>query len=213
VEAGVRIVTDVLLALVSGGVFGLLGGYMFGVLRTLNERRDAALAEIFKEMSLIYRSLVSWTDDPNADPNKPTPESSGIPVKTHVNDQFGKFARTFFDNAIWLGEDTYDLIKELVDAGRAILNELNSMRADGRLPDGTNPKDLREEQLTPKFYEVRDALRAEVEASRDILPFRREDHRVRASTSDTGRTRPAGAGDPADGRPVRRYRPDHELPR
>jgi hypothetical protein len=99
VEAGVRIVTDVLLALVSGGVFGLLGGYVCGVLRTLNERRDAALAEIFKEMSLFYRSIVSGTDDPNADPNKPTPESSGIPVKTHVNDQFGKFARTFFDNA------------------------------------------------------------------------------------------------------------------
>jgi hypothetical protein len=110
------------------------------------------------------------TVTPNPDPNKPTPESSGIPVKTHVNDQFGKVARTFFDNAIWLGEDTYDLIKEFVDAGRDILNELNSTRADGRLPDATNPKDLREEQLTPKFYEVRDAPRGEVEASRAILP-------------------------------------------
>ena len=108
---------------------------------------------------------------PNPDPNKPTPESSVIPVKTHVNDQFGKFVRTFFDNAIWLGEDTYDLIKKFVDAGRDILNELNSMRADGRLPDGTNPMDLWEEQLTPKFYKVQDALRAEVEASRAILPL------------------------------------------
>jgi hypothetical protein len=110
------------------------------------------------------------TVTPNPDPNKLTPELSCISVKSHVNDQFGKFARTFFDYAIWLGEDTYDLIKKFVDAGRDILNELNSMRADGRLPDGTNPMDLWEEQLTPKFYKVRDALRAEVEASRAILP-------------------------------------------
>jgi hypothetical protein len=165
VEAGDRIVTDVLLALVSGGVFGLLGGYVFGVLRTLNERRnerrDAALAEIFKEMSLFYRSLISWTDAPNPDPNEPSPESSGIPVRDHVNKQYQKFARTFFDNAIWLGEGTYDLIQGYVEASRVIL------------PDGTDPRNRREEQLTPKFYEVRDALRAEVEASRDILPFRR----------------------------------------
>jgi hypothetical protein len=40
------------------------------------------------------------TVTPNPDPNKPTPELSGIPVKTHVNDWFGKFARTFLDNAI-----------------------------------------------------------------------------------------------------------------
>jgi hypothetical protein len=62
VEEGGRTVTDVLIAL-SGGVFGLLGGYVFGALRTLNERRserrDAALAEIFKEMALFYRYLVS----------------------------------------------------------------------------------------------------------------------------------------------------------
>ena len=54
--------TGLLLALV-GGAVGLIGGYVFGVLRTLserrNERRDAALAEIFKEMSLFYRYLGS----------------------------------------------------------------------------------------------------------------------------------------------------------
>jgi hypothetical protein len=44
-----------------------------------------------------------------------------------------------------------------------------SIRAEGRLLDGTNPKDRRKEQLTPKFYKVRDALRAEVEASRGIV--------------------------------------------
>jgi hypothetical protein len=46
-----------------------------------------------------------------------------------------------------------------------------SIRADGRLLDGTNPKDRRKEQLTPKFYKVRDALRAEVEASRGIVSW------------------------------------------
>jgi hypothetical protein len=175
VEEDVGILTEVVIALVTGvvtGVIGLLGGYVFGVLRTLNERRnerrDAALAEIFKEMSLFYRYLVSWTDDPNPDPNEPSALSSGIPVRTHVNEQYQKFTRTFFDNAIWLGQDTYDLIQAFVEASRVFLNELNSIRADGRLLDGTNPKDRRKEQLTPEFYKVRDALQAEVEASRGI---------------------------------------------
>jgi len=167
-------VTGVLLAL-SGSVFGLLGGYVFGVLRTLgehrNERRDAALAEIFKEMSLFYRYLVSWTDDPNPVPNEPSALSSGIPVRTHVNEQYQKFTRTFFDNAIWLGQDTYNLIQAFVEASRVFLNELNSIRADGRLLDGTSPKDRRKEQLTPEFYKVRDALQAEVEASRNLVSW------------------------------------------
>jgi hypothetical protein len=72
VEEEVRRVTDLLIAVV-GGAVGLVGGYVFGVLRTLgehrNERRDAALAEIFKEMSLFYRYLVSWTED--IDPENP----------------------------------------------------------------------------------------------------------------------------------------------
>jgi hypothetical protein len=46
-----------------------------------------------------------------------------------------------------------------------------SIRADGRLLDGTNPKDRLKVQLTPKFYKVRDVLRAEVEASRGIVSW------------------------------------------
>jgi len=178
VEEDVGIVTEVLIALVTGvvtGVIGLLGGYFFGVLRTLNERRnerrDAALAEIFKEMSLFYRYLVSWTDDPDPVPNEPSALSSGIPVRTHVNEQYQKFTRTFFDNAIWLGQDTYNLIQAFVETSRVFLNELNSIRADGRLLDGTSPKDRRKEQLTPEFYKVRDALQAEVEASRNLVSW------------------------------------------
>jgi hypothetical protein len=174
-------VMDVLIAVVSG-VVGLLGGgyvgYVFGVLRTLNEsrneRRDAALAEIFKEMDLFHRYLGSWANNYDPDPNNPTGESSGIPAKDHVREQYNKFVLVFHGNAIWLGEDTYNLIQEFSVASRDFLNELIYMRPrDGvwRLPDGTDPKDRWEDQITPKFKEVRDALREEVEASRGLVAW------------------------------------------
>jgi hypothetical protein len=180
VEEGVRTVTDLFLALV-GGVVGLVGGYSLGVLRALNERRnerrDAALAEIFKEMSLFYRYLGSWIEDSDPDPDEPSAASSGTPAREHVREQYEKFTYTFHDvNAIWLGKETFDLIQGFSRASRDFLNELESMRKRNgvwRLPDGTNPKDRRQERITPKFYEVRDELRAEVEASLDILPFSR----------------------------------------
>ena len=126
-------------------------------------------------MSLFYRYLVSWTDDFNPDPDEPSAESVDIPVKDHVNDQYQKFTHAFYDNAIWLGKDTYDLIQGFSGASRDILNELNSMRAGAsvwRLPDGTNPKERRKDEIDRKFYKVRDTLRAEVEASRYIIPYR-----------------------------------------
>jgi len=94
VEGALGVVNESSIVLVSG-VVGLLGGgyvgYMFGVLRTLserrNERRDAALAEIFKGMSLFYRALASWTDGPNPDPNKRHPESD-ISVRYHANRRY-----------------------------------------------------------------------------------------------------------------------------
>jgi hypothetical protein len=178
VEEDVRRVTDLLIAVVSGGVFGLLGGYVFGVLRTLsesrNERRDAALAEIFKEMDLFHRYLGSWANNYDPDPNNPTGESSGIPAKQHVREQYNKFVLVFHGNAIWLGKDAYALIQEFSVASRDFLNELIYMRPrDGvwRLPDGTDPKDRWEGQITPKFKEVRDALREEVEASRGLVAW------------------------------------------
>jgi hypothetical protein len=180
VEEDVRTVTGLLLALV-GGAVGLIGGYVFGVLRTLserrNERRDAALAEIFKEMSLFHRYLGSWIEDINPDPKETSAasESSGIPARKHVREQYEKFTYTFHDvNAIWLGKDTYDLIQEFSVASRDFLNEFESMteRAGAwRLPDGADPKDRRKERITPKFYKVRNALRAGVEASRDLVAW------------------------------------------
>jgi hypothetical protein len=174
VEEGIRRVSDVLIALVGilVAVVGTVGGYLVGVAQSRNERRDAALAEIFKEMSLFYRYLGSWIEDIDPDPEKPTSASSDIPARKHVNDQYQKFTYTFYDvNAIWLGEDTYDLIQEFSVASRDFLNELEDMREGAgvwRLPDGTDPKDRRKEQITPKFYKVRDELRAEVEASRNL---------------------------------------------
>jgi hypothetical protein len=165
--------------LLSGGLFGVAGGYVFGVLRTLteqrNERRDAALAEIFEEMSLFYRYLVSWTADFNPDPNEPTAASSGVPAREHVNEQYKKFTHTFYDvNAIWIGTDTYDLFHGFSLASRDLLNDLTDMRARAgiwRLPDGTNPDDRRKERITPQYFKVRDELRAEVEASRGLISW------------------------------------------
>jgi hypothetical protein len=174
VEEGIRRVSDVLIALVGilVAVVGTVGGYLVGVAQSRNERRDAALAEIFKEMSLFYRYLGSWIEDIDPDPEKPTSASSDIPARKHVNDQYQKFTYTFYDvNAIWLGEDTYALIQEFSVASRDFLIELEDMREGAgvwRLPDGRDPKDRRKEQITPKFYKVRDELRAEVEASRNL---------------------------------------------
>jgi hypothetical protein len=71
-------VGDVILAVV-----GAVVGYTLGVLRALsesrNERRDAALAEIYKELSLFHRYLGSWTAHPNPDPKNPPPRRMGRP--------------------------------------------------------------------------------------------------------------------------------------
>ena len=171
------LVLDLAIAL-GGGVVGLAGGYVVGVLQTLseyrNERRDVALAEIYKEMSLFHRYLGSWTADYNPDPDEPTAESSGVPARKHVHEQYQKFVYTFHDvNAIWLGEDTYELIQGFSLASKDFLNELNDMTERAgiwRLPDGTNPNDARKERITKQYNEIRDVLRAEI--SRYLVPSR-----------------------------------------
>src|SRR5918995_4304771 len=107
--------SDVLVPLVSilvAGV-GTVGGYLFGVAQSRGERRDAALAEIFKEMSLFYRYLGSWIEGSDPDPDEPSAasESLGIPAKQHVREQYEKFAYTFYDvNAIWLCSESSPLM-------------------------------------------------------------------------------------------------------
>jgi hypothetical protein len=194
VEAGVRRVSAVLIALagILGVGVGTVGGYLVGVAQSRNERRDNALAEIFKEMSLFYRYLGSWIEADNPDPDKPIAASGDIRVKDHVNDQYQKFTYTFYDvNAIWLGKDTYDLIQEFSGASKDFLNELESMKESAgawRLPDDTDPKDRRKEQITPKFYKVRDELRAEVEASRNLRLWFRYNVVSRKKGAGQGRT-------------------------
>lgn len=155
-------------------MISVVGGYLAGFRTSRNERRNDALAEIFKEMALFYRYLVSWTDTAAPDPDEPTAESSGIPARKHVNDQFKKFVLAFYGNAIWIDNATYDLIQEFSLASRDLLNELESMRKIAgvwRLPDGTDPKDRRKEQITRKYDKVQNVLRAEVGASRYLIPF------------------------------------------
>jgi hypothetical protein len=194
VEAGVRRVSALLIALagILGVGVGTVGGYLVGVAQSRNERRDNALAEIFKEMSLFYRYLGSWIEADNPDPDKPIAASGDIRVKDHVNDQYQKFTYTFYDvNAIWLGKDTYDLIQEFSGASKDFLNELESMKESAgawRLPDDTDPKDRRKEQITPKFYKVRDELRAEVEASRNLRLWFRYNVVSRKKGAGQGRT-------------------------
>ena len=168
---------DLWIALVSL-VIGVVGGYIGGVLQTLsehrNERRDAALAEIYKEMARFHRYLGSWTANYTLDPNEPTGESSGVPARKHVRDQYRKFVYTFHDvYAIWLGEDTYNLILKFSTASGDFLNELDHMTVSaGRwtLPDGTNPNDARKERITKQYDKVRLELRAEI--SRYLVPSR-----------------------------------------
>jgi hypothetical protein len=196
VEGDIPKVSGVLIALVGilgtilGAVVGTVGGYLAGVAQSRNERRDNALAEIYKEMTLFYGRLLSWTAEPlPPDPDQPSAESSGAPVKDYVEEQYKKFHRNFYSNAIWLGKGTYDLIEEFVQASGGFLDELNRMTGRvGRLPDGTNPTVRREERITPKFKEVRDALQAEVEASRtDItFPYRIVIRKNRAGQRRTG---------------------------
>jgi hypothetical protein len=151
---------------------------VFGVLRALselrNERRDAALAEIFKEMDLFHRYLGSWTLSTPPDPYTPTAESGDIPAREHVNGQYKKFVLAFHGNAIWLGKKTYDLIQEFSVVGRNFLNDLRLMKSRNgvwSLPDDTDPKDRWKAQIDPKFKEVRDALLEEVEASRGLIAW------------------------------------------
>jgi hypothetical protein len=174
VEEDVQRVSDVLIALVGILVVavGTVGGYLVGVAQSRNERRDAALAEIFKEMDLFHRYLGSWADDPTRGPHKPTAASVDIPARKHVNDQYNKFVLAFHSNAIWLGEDTYDLIQEFSAESMDLLNGLNSTMAGAtHLPDGTQPKDRWKDQIHPKYNKAKNVLRAEVEASRHLIPF------------------------------------------
>lgn len=156
-----------LLATVIGAVIGVVGGYFFGVARSRNERRDNALAEVSKEMMLFYRGVVSWTA-PNETRGPFTDPDAGW--QDSCRGQYEKFIDALYGNEIWLGKATKDMIQEFAEAGRIFLNGVDKR---GRfMQDDTSAWAWRDENLSPKLEKVQDALRAEVEASRYILPWR-----------------------------------------
>lgn len=150
-----------------GVVIGLVGGYVFGVAQARAERRDSALAEIFKEMMLFYRSVVAWTSEHDTTGPIVDPESTW---KEFCRKQYEVFLDAFYGNAIWLGSNTEGMIEEFAHAGKDLLNHINN---DGRrMKNGESAWDWRKHNLAPKLTVVRDALRAEVETSRYIIPYR-----------------------------------------
>lgn len=156
-----------LLAAVLGAGVGTVGGYVFGVSQSRNERRDNALAEIFKEMMLFYRGVVAWTA-----PNQTTGPITepGTTWRDHCRRQYEVFISAYQGNAIWLGKDTQEMIQEVAQAG---MDFLNGVDTHGRgMSDGTRAWDWRANNLMPKLDKVQDALRSEVEASRYIIPYR-----------------------------------------
>ena len=59
VEEGVWLMVTLL-----GALIGLVRGSWLGVLRAPSERRDKTLVEVYKTLSLFYRSPIAWTGDP-----------------------------------------------------------------------------------------------------------------------------------------------------
>jgi hypothetical protein len=88
VEEAVRVSNDLLSALLVS-VISLVGGYYFGVVRSRNERRDEAIAAIYKEMMVFYRGIVGWI---------------------YCCKRLRTFMDVFVGYEIWLDEDTHKLI-------------------------------------------------------------------------------------------------------
>ena len=166
-EEDVQIVNELPIVLVSG-VAGSLLGYVFGVLRTLNERRnerrDEAIAEIYRLESQFYRGVVSWT----ADPVSPPP--AGGNWEDYCRNLFREFTDVYHANSIWLGKDTYELIMEFGQAGMAILNEFRHMTSAGYLRDGAGRGTYATRCSGRRHDKVEDALRTEMEWSRSLIP-------------------------------------------
>jgi hypothetical protein len=122
-----------------GVVLGLIGGYWLGVLRARSERRDEkrdeAFAEIYKALSLFYRSLMAWTGDPSHPPIT-EPDTS---IRDYCLKCYSEFLGAYYSHSIWLGKEADDLINEFARAGDELLNELvRDMDEEGRLPDGAS---------------------------------------------------------------------------
>jgi len=157
VEEAVRVSNDLQSALLVS-MISLVGGYYLGVVRSRNERREEAIAAIFKEMIVFYRGIVGWIQTPN--PNG----SPDVEPDTTLADYCWKRLRTFMDvfvgYEIWLDEDTHKLIHEFEHAGLEVMKKFRLPRAERRAAWDR----LRRDVLAPIVNKASDALRAEMQA-------------------------------------------------
>jgi len=164
VAEGVRVLNDLLSALLVS-VVSLVGGYYFGVVRSRNERRDGAIAEIYKEMMLFYRGILGWIDDPR--PNGSPDVEPDTPWKDYCWKRFEMFMDVFEGYEIWLDEETHKLIQEFELAGLEAMNKFSLPRAVNETHAERRAEwdPLRRDVLAPKLNKASDALRAEMQAA------------------------------------------------
>ena len=159
-----------LLPALLASVISLVGGYYFGVVRSRNERRDAAIAEIFKEMMLFYRGIQGWIDDPKGGPLVECDTS----WEDHCWKRYAVFLDALHGYEIWLDEATYKLMQDFAHAGREVLNRFSLPRAVNE-PDADRMAEwdrLRMDLLARRLNEATDAMKAEFDDSRYIIPYR-----------------------------------------
>jgi hypothetical protein len=172
-------VTEVLLGLM-GILVGVVGGYLFGIAQSRNERRDNALADIYGALSLYYRCLIGWSSLPHLKPNVPPgePEQEWGECCLHLSDAFND---AYFRNSIWLGEETDGMIERFAVDAQGVFERFTLMDKNGYIfPEGVAAKKLLRETLAPRYAEIRRALRSEIEVSRYLvrLPVTDKDSRT-----------------------------------
>jgi hypothetical protein len=144
-------------------VVSVVGGYYLGVVRGRNERRDAAIAEVFKEMMLFYRGILGWIDDPR--PNGSPLVDPDITWKEYCWKRFDIFMDAFEGYEIWLGGNTHALIREFEHAGLEIMKEFSLPRAVNEPYEARRDEwdQLRNDLLARKLNKASDALRDEMQ--------------------------------------------------
>ncbi len=163
--------TEVLAALLAG-VVGLVGGYVFGIAQSPNERRDNALADIYGAMSLFYREMIAWMSLPSEKPYT-APGEPSLEWRDSCAGLGKRFMNTYFGNSIWLGRETDEMVNKFAVDAMGVLFQLARMESDGFVyPEMRRGKDLLEERLAAQYREIGDRLREEIEASRTIIPYR-----------------------------------------
>lgn len=159
---------DLLSSLLVGvfvGVVTLVGGYYFGVLRSRNERRDAAISEIFKEMMLFYRVILGWIGD--RDPKGSPKVEPDLTWEEYSWKRYEIFIDAFQGNEIWLDGTTYKMIQEFAHAGWEIMATFSVQRAVNEPYEERRAAwdQLRKELLADKLNDASDALKDKMQVT------------------------------------------------